>query len=181
MAIINRLARLFKADFHAVLDHIEEPELQLKQSIREMQEELDKTESRLKYIKRDIDALQDREKSAADLIKQTSEEVNVCLANSNDELARGLLRRRLETEQILDSTKQRKKQLAEEQSVLEEQKKEQASLLESMQQKSEVLLDTHSSCTKPGHDTLRSRIQDADIEVALLKEKERFAASNPSG
>ena len=37
MALINRLSRLFKADFHAVLDQIEEPELLLKQAIREME------------------------------------------------------------------------------------------------------------------------------------------------
>ena len=40
MALINRVARLFKADFHAVLDQIEEPELLLKQAVREMEDEL---------------------------------------------------------------------------------------------------------------------------------------------
>jgi phage shock protein A len=33
MALINRISRLFKADFHAVLDQIEEPEGLLKQAI----------------------------------------------------------------------------------------------------------------------------------------------------
>jgi phage shock protein A len=40
MALINRVARLFRADFHAVLDQIEEPELMLRQAIRDMAEEL---------------------------------------------------------------------------------------------------------------------------------------------
>ena len=40
MALINRVSRLFRADFHAVLDQIEEPELLLKQAIRDMEDEL---------------------------------------------------------------------------------------------------------------------------------------------
>ena len=35
MPLINRISRLFKADFNAVLDNIEEPELLLHQAIRE--------------------------------------------------------------------------------------------------------------------------------------------------
>ena len=178
MAIINRLARLFKADLHAVLDHIEEPELQLKQSIREMQEELDKTEAQLKHVKRDIEVLQEREKSAHEVVKQTSEEIEVCLANDNDDLARGLLRRRLETQEILRLTKQQKKQSTEAFEALQEQKREQSSLLQSMQQKSELVLDrTTASSADSNIKTMRPVVQDADIEVALLKEKERLAAA----
>ena len=40
MTLITRLSRLFRADFHAVLDRIEEPETLLRQAIREMEEEI---------------------------------------------------------------------------------------------------------------------------------------------
>ena len=40
MALITRVSRLFQADFHAVLDRIEEPEVLLRQAVREMEEEL---------------------------------------------------------------------------------------------------------------------------------------------
>ena len=40
MALITRVSRLFQADLHAVLDRIEEPEVLLKQAVREMEEEL---------------------------------------------------------------------------------------------------------------------------------------------
>ena len=40
MALITRVARLFRADLHAVLDRIEEPDVLLKQAVREMEEEL---------------------------------------------------------------------------------------------------------------------------------------------
>lgn len=36
MALINRATRLFRADLHAVLDRIEEPDILLRQAVREM-------------------------------------------------------------------------------------------------------------------------------------------------
>ena len=47
MALINRVSRLFKADFNAVLDHIEEPETLLRQAIRDMEDELASCEQRI--------------------------------------------------------------------------------------------------------------------------------------
>ena len=40
MALITRISRLFKADFHAVLDQIEEPEVLLRQAVREMEDSI---------------------------------------------------------------------------------------------------------------------------------------------
>lgn len=40
MALINRISRLFSADFNAVLDRIEEPDVLLKQALREMEEDI---------------------------------------------------------------------------------------------------------------------------------------------
>ena len=38
MALMTRVARLFRADLHAVLDRIEEPEVLLRQALREMED-----------------------------------------------------------------------------------------------------------------------------------------------
>ena len=38
MALITRFSRLFRADLHAVLDRIEEPDVILRQAVREMEE-----------------------------------------------------------------------------------------------------------------------------------------------
>ena len=46
MALITRVSRLFQADFHAVLDRIEDPEALLRQAVREMEEELAHDEQR---------------------------------------------------------------------------------------------------------------------------------------
>ena len=58
MALITRISRLFKADFHAVLDQIEEPEQLLKQAIRDMQDEIAVAEQRIANREREQKSLQ---------------------------------------------------------------------------------------------------------------------------
>ena len=50
MTLITRLSRLFHADVNAVIDQLEEPELLLKQAIREMEETLNNDERQLKLL-----------------------------------------------------------------------------------------------------------------------------------
>ena len=57
MVLINRISRLFKADFHAVLDRIEEPEQLLKQAIRDMEDDLANTEQRISLCAHDHEVL----------------------------------------------------------------------------------------------------------------------------
>jgi len=177
MAIINRVARLLKADLHAVIDHIEEPQLQLRQAIREMQEEVDRAEARLKHTHREITDLNEGKKNAEQSIRELNEEVELCLNNDNDELARGLLRKRLETnnyhQRIQAQLKLKNKAIAE----LESHQKEQIALLESMQQKADVLCEEQPSTAHSPYDSVISGgIKESDVEVALLKEKERLFA-----
>ena len=51
MALITRVGRLFRADLHAVLDRVEEPEVLLRQAIREMEEELAEERQRLRLAR----------------------------------------------------------------------------------------------------------------------------------
>jgi len=50
MLLISRISRLFRADLHAVLDRIEEPEALLRQAIREMEELLAQDEQRSRLL-----------------------------------------------------------------------------------------------------------------------------------
>lgn len=175
MAIINRLARLFKADLHAVLDHIEEPELQLKQAIREMQEELADIDAQTQQRKLELDNLSDRKKSANAQIVQAEEEISVCFANKNEDLARGLIRRKLETSLVLTSISETQEKVNKSLKMLEGQFKEYSSMLESMQQKADLIATTpnnrgHFDSSHPGTFT----VSDDDVEVALLKERQQF-------
>ena len=61
MALITRVSRLFQADFHAVLDRIEEPEVLLRQAVREMEEELARDEQHSKVLHHEQGQLTTRE------------------------------------------------------------------------------------------------------------------------
>ena len=80
MALINRLTRLVKADFHAVLDNLEEPEQLLKQAIRDMEDELAETEQRVILCVKDQEALELRiaelRSSGTEICSSTSLHIN---------------------------------------------------------------------------------------------------------
>ncbi len=53
MALISRLTQLFQADFHAVLDRLEEPDALLRQAVRDMEDALARDEHpRLRFSPR---------------------------------------------------------------------------------------------------------------------------------
>lgn len=176
MAIINRLARLFKADFHAVLDHIEEPELQLKQAVREMEDEITVLEVDIHQQKHQIDSLVDRKKSADQMLRKTDDEIAVCIDNDNDELARGLIRRKLETTGALSSINESHEKLSKALKALQAQHKEYLVALESMRQKVDLVVTAPSSQTSHTDSNVgRFVVSDDDVEVALLQERQRLS------
>ena len=101
MALINRLSRLFRADFHAVLDQIEEPEALLKQAIRDMEDDLANTEQRIKLCAHDQDALSRRKDELENSIAETDAQLDLCFESEKDDLAKGLIRKKLEAERLL--------------------------------------------------------------------------------
>ena len=62
MALITRLTRLFRADAHAVLDRMEEPDVVLAQAVREMEEDVGRTSRQLKA--RDIELQRLRQRAS---------------------------------------------------------------------------------------------------------------------
>jgi len=178
MAIINRLARLFKADFHAVLDHIEDPELQLKQAVREMEEQLATVAAQIQQHTRELNNLAERKNSADQLLVKTNDEIEVCIDNSNDDLARGLVRRKLETIKALTTLSAAHERLTKTRQSLETRHKEYLVAIEGMRQKADLYDST--STDQSSHSTIVTdvfTVSDEDVEVALLKERQRFGST----
>lgn len=180
MALINRVTRLFTADLHAVLDRIEEPEVLLKQAIREMEEELVSTEQRIKWLQHEDEELQRRIDQIEQSLAEMGEELDVCFASDEEELARNLIRRRLEAQRIVASLAQRRtateKMLAETQQLLDENRGH----LESLRQKADLLTeDTPCDASHRGELGLASgfTVSSDEVEVAFLREKQRRSAS----
>ena len=176
MALVTRLSRLFQADFHAVLDRIEEPDLQLRQAVREMQFSLDHDKQRLQLLQHEAEQLGKQQVNTGDRLKALDEELDICLAAQQDELARDLVRRKLAAE----IQQQRRRELSEalklQSEELTRQIDEQGQQLTSMKQKLELLVsnsDPASAASCYSEDVIRSE----EIEIALLREKQRRATS----
>jgi len=170
MALINRMSRLLTADVHAVLDRIEEPDVLLKHAIREMEEELARNEQRIRVLEHDRGALADRHRKVQALLAELATELDVCFAAGNDELARKVLKRRLETERLERQMIERReivdKDLAASRKTVDEQREQ----LDVMRQKAELL-----TTATPADDWGKTEhaVGEAEVEVAFLRERQK--------
>ncbi len=178
MALITRMSRLFTADLHAVLDRLEEPDVLLKQAIREMEDELALCEQRIRWLD------QEREqctRQSADIdreLARTAEQLDVCFASGEEQLVRTLLKRKLEMDHVVARLRTRAdasaKALATEHAQLDEQRR----AFDSLRQQAEVLLqDSTRPGTSVGSTPYLPPVTDDDVEVALLQEKQRRSRS----
>ena len=176
MALINRISRLFKADFHAVLDQIEEPEMLLKQAIREMEDDLAETEQRIKVCAHDQETLAARKSEIDGKLGEIDEELDLCFASGKDDLAKGLIKKKLEAERLSKRLSSKssaaKKYLAEQRSILEENR----ATLEGLRQKAELFAQRAPANGESEFDDIawmaqELRVSDDEIEVAFLREK----------
>lgn len=177
MALITRVARLFRADFHAVLDRVEEPDILLRQAIREMEENLAHDEKAYQRQRQEADQLA---KKATELERShtaLNEELDVCFAADKEDLARTLIRRRLETERSLQLVQQRREGLAAQLDQLAQRLGDNRTRYESMRQKAELFDEQQREPDGiPVWQAADIRVRDEDVEVALLKERQRRAA-----
>jgi len=184
MALINRIARLFKADFNAVLDQIEEPEQLLKQAIRDMEDELASTEQRIAGCACDQDALSVRKSELESTTADISAQLDLCFESRKDELARGLIKKRLEAERLL---KRLNAKYAANESYLDEQRtrlEENQATLEGLRQKAELFSQRtprHAEGDSAFDDIAwmarEMIVGDDEIEIEYLREKSLRSAS----
>jgi len=173
MALITRLSRLFQADFHAVLDRIEEPDIQLKQAIREMQIELQQNEQRQVLMQHEAEQLNNLAIESKIKITAFDEELDICFGAKKDDLARDLIRRKLETNQQLQSTEKQIVTIQSSIKKLEANTDECRQQLENMSQKLELLVTDIDSQSIHNHlSSVGAGIRAEDIEIAFLREKQ---------
>jgi len=176
MALITRVSRLFQADFHAVLDRIEEPEVLLRQAVREMEEELARDEQRSKMLQHEQRQLAARETDLKQSLQDIERELDSCFEAGNDNLARACIRRRLEAQRLGRQLSRRRGTLGETLADLDTRIGENRARLESMRQKAELLAGEN---TRPADDWRIPdvTVRDEDVDVAFLHEKQRRSRS----
>jgi phage shock protein A len=184
MALINRISRLFKADFHAVLDQIEEPETLLKQAVRDMEDDLASTAQRIKLCAHDQDALQHRKAELEGSVAEIGSQLDLCFDSGKDDLAKSLVRKKLEAERLL---KRLTSKVESNDRFLDEQQKmldENTATLESLRQKAELFAQRASLKTNASSEfddvawmAREMTVDDNEVEIAFLREKDLRSAS----
>lgn len=176
MALINRVARLFKADFNAVLDQIEEPEQVLKQAIRDMEDDLAATGKQVAGYVREQKHLQSRAGDLEAEAGKAESELDLCIASGKDDLARTLVRRKLECGRMLQHLARRIGDLDALIADANQRLRENGTTLESLKQKAELFasspgrrngeFDENALCHR------NVQVSDDEVEIAFLHEKE---------
>jgi phage shock protein A len=182
MALVNRISRLFKADFHAVLDRIEEPEQLLRQAIRDMDEQLAESEQQSKVRAHEQQTLGKRIQELDSKLGETDSELDLCFESGKDDLARDLVCKKLGIQRLLQRARANESAKAEHLADLRQQIDENRSALESLKQKADVFARCEPARANAGYDdgqwTSRDlAISETDIEVALLRERSARRAS----
>lgn len=174
MALIDRFSRLFRADLHAVLDRIEEPDIVLQQAVRDMEDELVAESRQHDLLRNEIQRLDAQSKDIEQKLARIDDELNVCLEAENDDLARSTLRRRLEAEQLLQIIRRQRQQLTQQSDLLNTRLQQNRTRVQDMQQKLELLVRRESHIQQDAvYANPELFVRDEDVEVALLREKQK--------
>jgi phage shock protein A len=176
MALISRVSRLLRADLHAVLDHLEEPDVLLRQAVREMEEALARDAVHLKRLCQEHEHLARREQELQQVIGNIDDELDVCFEAAEHELARSLCRRKLETQQLLETITRRREWTNREHDVLEERYREQQIRFESMRQKAELLATESAKIDDDLAPQPGQHVPGDAVEVAFLREQHKRRA-----
>ncbi len=182
MALVKRISRLFKADFHAVLDRIEEPEQLLKQAIRDMQDELAGAEQRIRIAAHEQASIGARKAELEEKLAEIEAELDLCFAAKKQDLARSLVRKKLEGQRFL---KRLKTQHAANEKSLDKTREEHdanRSSLEGLRQKAELFAQRspaeQDSAPEDAAWMVRNlTVSDDEIDVAFLREQQARSAS----
>lgn len=177
MALITRMSRLFRADVNAVLDRIEEPGPLLRQAVREMEENLARDEQRARLLEREQQQLAVRLAEVERGLHEIEDQLDVCFRSKRDDLARALIRRRLETEHLQRLVAGRRTNVTETLGDLHGRLEANRRRLAAMRQKVEVLAEEENEVAGDRWPVPDVAVRDEDVEVAFLREKQRRAAS----
>lgn len=101
MSIVGRMVRLVKADVHGLLDLLEEPEVVLKQALRDMDQVIAEEESKLTELNAERESSERRSQRFRQAIEGTHLKIERALGAADDKIARSMVRRKLELERAL--------------------------------------------------------------------------------
>lgn len=178
MSLITRITRLFHADMNAVLDQIEEPELLLKQALREMEWLITQDEKQLKLLDLEQQQMMRKQDELKQSLTEMEQQLVICFQSDKDGLAHSLIKRKLEVQHYLKLLANKLSLSVENSQQLSEQFKQHQSQLLSMRQKAEIFdRDNTRSQTTSQWNAPTFVVSAEDVEVTFLHEKQKWSQS----
>lgn len=184
MAIIARIREIFMADIHAVMDHLEDRGLLLKQHLRDMEDALDRKEARLS----NMTALQgQRQKDLAEYGQQweaLEHDLTVAVRKKKDDIARMLIKKMKPLENLMGELNRQLKTLDEERLQLDHHLQQQRQRYEQFKYRTAEYLhraqmqDWEKTVLDPVSAGGYAEPMDQEIELELLKRKEALGAAD---
>lgn len=173
MALVTRISRLFSADFNAVLDRIEEPDVLLKQALREMEEDLHSDVQQLKILEKEHTQMKAKITEIEKNVEQVNQELDICFESNELELAKTQVKRKLEIQRyekhLQGKIDLKQIKIEELKSRIEENK----TRLSAMQQKLDLLTEDLAEFDGDKlFSDIHEVIKDDDIDMAFLREKQ---------
>lgn len=170
MSVLTRMTRLFKADVHGILDAIEDPRTIVKQSIREMQGEIAKSEQALEVLRSAQERAKRQREAHASGLSEVEQQVILCAQAGNPALTKSIIRKKLEMQRRGDFLQREGEKLAKENLQVTETLTKRREQLREIQEKFELFSEDVANSTESTsafEDGLR--VSDEEVEVAFLK------------
>lgn len=173
MTITMRIARLFKADVHGLLDLLEEHETVLKQAIRDMETEIERGEQTLVECEQKEEALRGAATHLENAVATLEEQIDIAFEAQNEALARTFVRKKLETENRLHSTFRAIEALTAETDAMRRQIHDQKTQLDAILNQVPHDVGEPSPSSPPVGSAVSFGVAEEDVEAAFLKEQRK--------
>lgn len=179
MAILTRVSRLLAADLHAVIDRLEEPQAQLQQAVREMQQLTTQLEREQQQGEARLQSLAEQQQKLLAQQTTTQQELELCLDAAEDELARAVVRRSLQLAAMLELSSAELQQAQTQHRNRAELLAEHQTQLEALTAQAQLLEVSLRDAPKPNASANlgSTSITEAQIDIALLAHQQRRAQS----
>ncbi len=188
MGIMSRFVRILKADIHGVMDQLEDKRLVLAQCLREMQEEIIKTEALLKETTAKQDKTAQRQKENMANAENLENDLDRAVEKNREDLARILIRKANFTKKQQEETAWFMEELAKQISGLDEDLEEKRLAHERLKLGADRYLRTEENKSRAPQaqdsfnplDDHQQGISDEEVEMELERRREALAQRRAS-
>jgi phage shock protein A len=171
MKLFHRMALLFRADAHGVLDQLEERSLLLKQHLREAELELARKRARAEALDEEGRRLEEDVRKLEDEVGSLDEDVELALAGGKEELARFSVRRLLPRRQALAALRTRMDEIAEARRRLGERLAAQEQQFSELERRVRASLAAERAREPALFGASEPAIADEEVELELLRRR----------